>query len=178
MTRLDAAMLEKYKLNKVILKFAKRGDEYIKELANQVLDPGGKPGKPIIADTKDVERVEKKVAVPVKANSSIVRAAAPSTKTAVPLSKPIDRKPTTQSAVKSSTGVANRTLPITSKAMNDAKVDGKAGGTGTPTTLPTKEKIKHVISKPSVFASLQSASKKPGTSNAAQKAGQNVTQAR
>jgi len=178
LTRLDTATLEKYKLNKVILKFAKRGDDYIKDLAQQILDRGERSGKPSVADTKGGAAVEKKADGPVKAAPSLTRAAVSNTKTPTTLSNPIDRKSTSQAPVKPSTGIASKSLPITSRAVNNTKTDGKATGPTAAASIPAKEKIKHVVSKPSVFASLQSASKKPGTSISAQKVSQNVAQAR
>ena len=174
-TSIDRELWEKTKLDKLLAKVVRRSEGNIKALAQKVLDNVEQYSKQKSANGKATQTVE-----PTKASGPIPtgiqrRASEPVTvakrqrdvvSTATPASKKGDAKPS--SAVLSKT------------AGSLVKGDLKASGSAlTANGTQPKVKVNHVIPKASVFSSLQSASKKPGTSIAAQKlAQQNDTKTR
>ena len=167
-TTVDQSLLERTKLDKLLPKIVKRSDEKTKVLAQQVLDNAEQRSKQKPAESKSAQTVD----------SSKVGAQT-RTPDHIPLLK--RQRDTASPAV---AGLKKGTLTSLSKSLGSAKsagtsnksaqpikTDAKSSGT-TANSIQTKVKVNHVVAKPSVFSSLQSASKKPGTSIAAQKAAQ------
>ena len=163
-TTLDQAVLAKTKIDKVLPRLVKKGDEEGKELAQRILsnaaanskqkDPDGKTSafaKPSV----DASRISN--AVP-----GIKKPRATDNLSPQPVKK-------LSNAVSASSGAAPaKSTSLLGKRQQPAKVDPKAAVKSTPATAPPKVKNNHISAKPSgFFSSLQSASKKPGTSNAA-----------
>ena len=185
-TTVDQALLEKTKLNKVFPKLLKRSNEKIKSLVQKVLDSAESLSKQAASENKsstNVDPVKKTTSISAPANvraslqTNGVNRPRETTKSATPTL----RKPTAASSAisKPSPAVSGKNSVAAAKGNQPAKLDGKAFTLTTSSGNPsTKVKINHVVAKPtSLFAGLQSASKKPGTSNAAQKAAQQTLQA-
>jgi hypothetical protein len=84
---------------------------------------------------------------------------------------PVGLKKTTlpASSRPSGLGSAKASVPP-NKSVQPARQDSRAQTAPSNNAVPPKVKVVNVTAKPSVFSSLQSASKKPGTSIASQKA--------
>ena len=159
----------------MLSKLLKRGDEGIKSLAQKILDNAVAFSKQKLNDSKGISthelkesrsagatnvRVPPAVAGVKRPRESVVLSAQPVKKTAL----------TTKASVLPSATSLKATIS-SSKRPEAAKSEEKATtvSTGAITAAP-KVKVNHVTAKPSTFfSSLQSASKKPGTSIAAQK---------
>lgn len=168
-TTLDLAVLAKTKIDKVLPRLVKKGDEEGKELAQRILsnaaanskqkDPDGKPSQIQEAKAKpstDPSRVSTTV-------TGLKKPRASDSLTPQPVKKP-------SVAVSASSGATPpKSTTLLGKRQQPAKVDTKAAVKSTPASAaPPKVKNNHISAKPSgFFSSLQSASKKPGTSNAA-----------
>ena len=176
-TTIDRALLEKVKLDKVLSKLIKKPDEKIKALAQKILDSVASSSK-----AKDVPN--KPSPVPVNgvskgttASSSAARPSEslrkqrdnatptlPAKKAAAPLSKPGSVVSAKSAAISSRGAQALKEAAAAKAATNNTAINAPA----------IKVKVNHVVPKTSsFFANLQSASKKPGTSNAAKAAQQN-----
>ena len=176
-TTLDLAVLAKTKIDKVLPRLVKKGDEEGKELAQRILsnaaanskqkDPDGKPAH--IQEAKEKDGKTSAWAKP-SVDPSRVSNAVPGIKkprAADNLSpQPVKKL---SNAVSASSGAAPaKSTSLLGKRQQPAKVDPKAAVKSTPASAPPKVKNNHISAKPSgFFSSLQSASKKPGTSNAA-----------
>lgn len=176
---LDQAVLEKTKFDKVLPRLIKRGDGRVKELAQRVLDNAAALAKKkaeLSHDARDVSAKEKGPSKPL------------------PTSKPPPPEPVLV-ARRPKEGERNGTLPqkktIPAATTSVFRAPGSVKGTGMFSKRPSvstadnkpavpnttqnaaKPKTNHIAAKPSgFFSSLQSASKKPGTSNAALQAAQ------
>lgn len=176
-TTLDQAVLAKTKIDKVLPRLVKKGDEEGKELAQRILsnaaanskqkDPDGKSA--YIQEAKEKDGKTSAFAKP-SVDPSRVSNAVPGIK------KPratdnLSPQPVKKlsNAVNASSGAAPaKSTSLVGKRQQPAKVDPKAAIKSTPASAPPKVKNNHISAKPSgFFSSLQSASKKPGTSNAA-----------
>ncbi|MCJ1282706.1 hypothetical protein MMC26_002031 [Xylographa opegraphella] len=166
------------RVEKTLLRLMKRSNEKTKVLAQRVLDEAEQYLKDKSADSKSAQTVE----VSKAGALNMPNRPAQSSEPVSTLKRP--REPTTPAVVvpKKSNSIASsrqgsanapKTAGTLGKATLSTKPDGKTSSTSTAvsTTAP-KVKVNHVVAKPSVFASLQSASKKPGTSLAALKAAQ------
>ena len=185
-TTVDQALLEKTKLSKVFPKLLKRSNEKIKSLAQKVLDSAESVSKQPASENKsstNVDPVKKTTSVSASTNvrasvqaNGVTRPREITSSTISTLRKPISGPSV---ASKQSPAVSGKNAIAAAKGTQPAKSDGKASTLTTSSGNPsTKVKINHVVAKPtSLFAGLQSASKKPGTSNAAQKAAQQTLQA-
>ena len=174
-TSIDRELWEKTKLDKLLAKLVKRSEGSIKALAQKVLDNVEQYSKQKSANGKAAQTVEPTKASGPNASGIQRRASEPfalvkrqrdvaPTATAAP--KKTDAKP--------SSAVLSKTAG--SLVKGDLKLSGSAL---MASVVQSKVKVNHVIPKASVFSSLQSASKKPGTSIAAQKlAQQNDTKSR
>lgn len=173
----DPVVLEKTKLDKLLLKLIKRSEERIKVLAQQVLSNAEQHSKHKTGDSKSAQIEEaSKPGAPNFSNSpgrasepvSTLKRQREATAPVVIVSKRgASVNPSKQSGQPSAKaiGAAGKGTPAT-------KETSKTSGVSTLPIAAPKIKVNHVTTKPSVFSSLQSASKKPGTSNAAQKAAQ------
>ena len=147
-TNIDTSLLEKTKLDKLLQRLHKRGDEEGKKLALKILDNAkSADGKPSIA-SHGPSLASKSGQDSIKSMSS-------------------DVKKDRQGEVKRPVNEANSkgvNGTVTSKAKaspGDARSTSKSGSDSTD----SKAKVINVPSKPSAFfSSLKSASKKPGTS--------------
>ena len=179
---IDQTLLEKVKLDKVLQRLLKRSDEEIKTLAQKVLekvasytklkDSDNKPGQsPLTANLKGLGLADS------SGSSARVVGSATGSKgqriSVAPLtqsSKKVVPTPTSKASLNSSV----RTAGASSKGAQTSKIDTKAAAVADVADNQAKKiKVNHVVPKQSTFFStLQSASKKPGTSNAALKAAQ------
>lgn len=171
-------MLAKTKIDKVLPRLLKKGDDEGKEFAQRILsnaaanskqkDPDGKLAQ--IQEAKDKDGKASAVAKP-SIDSSRVSNIVPGIKTPRPSENPSPQPAKKVSnAVSASSGAApGKSTSLLGKRQQPPKVDPKAAVKSTPASAPPpKVKNNHISAKPSgFFSSLQSASKKPGTSNAA-----------
>ena len=152
-TTIDQSILEMTKVEKVLPRLVKRGDDQGKKFAQKVLDNAA--SKPKVGEEKSAQGQETNAA-----NSKLLGDGARSSNSNEAKTRPIDAK-------KNDKGVANKLSSGSEARIPQSKVDGKAG-TKTPTadTSSTKAKVNNITGKSSgFFSSLQSASKKPGTSS-------------
>ena len=145
-TSIDASLLEQTKMDKVLPRFVKRGDEQGKILAQKILDSAAKAKTPrgsVVEVSSGVGSAPNGASSNKQPRAGSAEAARPRTSTA--------KEPTTDASNKASK------LSLASKT---AAPNGD-GDISKVKAIPT-------TSKPSgFFAGLQSASKKPGTSNKA-----------
>lgn len=174
-TTVDQSLLERTKLDKILPKFVKRGDEKIKTLAQQVLDNVEQYSKQKPADSKSAQTVDSSKATSIGAQKRAPEPVAPLKRQrdiAAPAVAGL-KKGTSMSLSRPGSAVTTKTTGPLSKATQPAKTEAKPSGTSsTANIISCKVKVNHVVAKPSLFSSLQSASKKPGTSIAALKAAQ------
>ena len=152
-TTIDQSILEMTKVEKVLPRLVKRGDDQGKKFAQKVLDNAASKQK--VGEEKSAQGQETNAA-----NAKLLGDGARSSNSVEAKPRPIDAK-------KGDKGVANKLTSGSEARTTPSKVDAKAG-TKTPTadTSSTKAKVNNVTGKPSgFFSSLQSASKKPGTSS-------------
>ncbi|KAI9881522.1 MAG: hypothetical protein M1830_000085 [Pleopsidium flavum] len=174
---LDQVVLEKTKFDKVLPRLIKRGDSKVKELAQGILDNAAALAKKkaeLINDNRDLpvkENVSSKSHAASKLPSDRVlglkRAKEGDKNNALP-----QRKAAPPTIPGSRPSGATKTTGLFSKRHSVSTPETKSQ---VPASIPNVAKIKgnHVAAKPSgFFSSLQSASKKPGTSNAAVQAAQ------
>lgn len=184
-TTIDRALIEKVKLDKVLPKLIKKGDEKIKALAQKVLDS--------VALSKPKDATNKPSPVPVngtsKSTGSASSSSSASARTSDFLKKQRDGITPTLPAKKlvpplskpgSVASAKSGTISIKGAQVLKEVAAAKSVASATTTNGPTgKVKVNHVVPKTSTFfSSLQSASKKPGTSNAAKAAQQADSKAR
>lgn len=178
MTRctIDQALLEKTKLDKVLPKLLKKGDEKVQALVRKVLDNVSTSSKPKDSSRPGEQTTEPRTEL---AKGGLNGKLSTGLRTAEPqphLKRPRDSSSSTAPPAKksviagssrASSGAAVKSIPV--KGSQLVKTDTKSSNL----TPAPKNKANHVAIKPSsLFANLQSASKKPGTSIAAQKAAQ------
>lgn len=165
-TSTTAALLEKTKLDKILPRLAKKGNDAVKDMLQKIEETVKANTEITAADTPKAEDVKLEKSAIVSANATKV----------MPKAK---AKVTTLGSIpKSMTIVGNAKSSIPAKNSADGVTKAPSLKADVKKTDP-KAKIVSELSKakpiapgrtPSVFAGLQSASKKPGTSNAAQKA--------
>ncbi|KAL8686751.1 MAG: hypothetical protein Q9218_006892 [Villophora microphyllina] len=174
---IDQAMLERTKIDKVLPRIVKRGDEQGKAFAQKVLDNAAAVSKqtpldsksPPFSDSKD--NVAKKPVTGSKAPTEVSSGARkPQISGEVGLQS-LKKTASANAATSSVSAAANvRAGGLLSKKTSTT--DNKAADKGSvPASAAAKIKTTSVAPKTttSFFTSLQSASKKPGTSNAALK---------
>lgn len=177
-TTLDQAVLAKTKIDKVLPRLLKKGDEEGKELAQRILsnaaanskqkDPDGKPAQ--IQEAKDKDGKASAITKPSIDPSRISNTVPGLKKSRTPDNLSPQPVKKLSNAVSALSGAAPpKSASLLGKRQQPAKVDPKAAVKSTPASAPpSKVKNNHISAKPSgFFSSLQSASKKPGTSNAA-----------
>ncbi|PGH14959.1 hypothetical protein AJ80_05722 [Polytolypa hystricis UAMH7299] len=175
---MDQTMLEKTKNDKILTRFVKKGGDIIKKLAQIILEnaaevtkrkgdsskPSSKEGTP---NGSDHGSMLSQVVVPVTRPDSVAgtkRPREPELADSIPTKRPV-----TPSNAKPISKLAPATQTA-KKAVGSAQ-DAKSASTG-PAATASKPKANIIVPKPppSLFNSLMSASKKPGTSNAARAA--------
>ena len=176
-TTLDQAVLTKTKIDKVLPRLVKKGDDEGKDLAQRVLNNAAAiskqksgDGKPLPSqETKEKNSKTTSIAKPLlehsRPSNNVPGIKKPRAENAA--EQPV-KKISTEGRVSSGTTTA-RSSALLRKRQQPAKIDPKTATKPTPSSAPTpKVKTNHISAKPSgFFSSLQSASKKPGTSNAA-----------
>ncbi|KAL9578337.1 MAG: hypothetical protein Q9212_005783 [Teloschistes hypoglaucus] len=174
---IDQAMLEKTKMDKVLPRIVKRGDEQGKAHAQKVLDNAAALSKQTSIDSKSSlssdlkdNAAKKPVAGSKASTETLAEAKRLQVSGGVGLQGP--KKPTSAKSAASSTGAAGNAKGgggLLSKKVSTAEIKTADKG-GAPSSTSAKVKTTSVTPKTtSFFTSLQSASKKPGTSNAALK---------
>ncbi|KAL9613061.1 MAG: hypothetical protein Q9167_002360 [Letrouitia subvulpina] len=169
---IDQAILEKTKMDKVLSKLVKRAEAQTKLSAQKVLDSASAVSKQKSLDSKSSQVAEVKDRGLSKPPTDTPKASVepnPGSKKfqgGGSLGPQPAKKLGTLTTTPTGQGVASTTkLPgsVGKKPNPDAKAATKASAASAP-----KVKTNHIVAKPSgFFQSLQSASKKPGTSNAA-----------
>ena len=167
--KVDRETLEKTKLDKLLPKLVKKGDEKVKSLAQQVLDKSGITLSKLPADGKHVaNQPSKDSATPastvdgtrsIEGSPSLKRPRQNDTAASVPNKKQLS----SDGAVSSPNKTVSKPISgLEKRRQQAAKADSKAGSKVTSSTVPEKVKTNHIAAKPSAFfSSLQSASKKP-----------------
>ena len=154
-TTIDQSVLEVTKVEKVLPRLVKRGDDQGKRFAQKVLDNAANVSKQKIAEDKSAQNQE------INAGNAKLLGDGPRN------SNSNETKPRPTEVKKGDKSAANKTSSSSEARQPPTKVDAKAG-TKTPSAdgSSTKVKVNNVTAKPSgFFSSLQSASKKPGTSS-------------
>ena len=160
-TTLTDEKLEKTHLVKVLPRFAKKGDAKTQFYAKRIITNAGNATKDKTSDTSAKKSATKETS-----------AASPVSKRAEPepvagVKRPASAAADGGSQKKVATGM-NRANAVSDYAKQNGVVKKSVPTSeGAKPTLSTTAKPKQVIAKPSgLFSSLQSAAKKPGTSNA------------
>ena len=151
-TTIDQSALEVTKVQKVLPRLVKRGDDQVKKFAQKILDNATDVSKQKTADEKAGQGQE--------TNAKRLGDGARVSKSNETQPRSIDTK-------KGDKGVINKSASTSEARQTSAKIDVKAG-TKPPSTdaASAKAKANTSTAKPSgFFSSLQSASKKPGTSS-------------
>ena len=154
-TTIDQSVLELTKVEKVLPRLVKRGDDRSKKFAQRVLDNAASVSKQKVAEEKSAQGQETNTG-----NAKLLGDGSRNFNSNETKTRPIDAK-------KGDKGVANKTASGSEARLPPSKVDVKAG-TKVPSAdaSSTKAKANNVTAKPSgFFSSLQSASKRPGTSS-------------
>ena len=174
-TSIDRELWEKAKLDKLLIKVVRRTEGSIKAQAQKVLDNVERYSKQKAANGKTTSSVEQSKASGTIATGTQRRGPEP-----VAVVKRQRDVVTTATAAPKKADAKSGSALLSKTAGSLVKGDLKASGSAmTANVTQPKVKVNHVIPKASVFSSLQSASKKPGTSIAAQKlAQQNDTKTR
>lgn len=177
-TNLDQAVLGGSKLDKILPRILKKGDEEGKELAQKIFQNAainskqkytdGKP--PHVQAAKDKDGKHNASVKPSIDNTRVTNSIPGIKKSRgvdIPSVQPV-KKATDTGHVLSGAGSAKSAGPF-AKRPQVVKPELKAFSKSAPTiTTLNQKKANHISAKPSgFFSSLQSASKKPGTSNAA-----------
>lgn len=170
---LDQAVLEKTKFDKVLPRLMKRGDSRVRDLAQKVLDNAAALAKKkadLLQDVRDASAKEKGPLKPLPTSKAppepvlVTRRPKEGEKNAVPPQR--KAIPATTTSVSRAPGSVKGT-GMFSKRPSVSTADNKPAASNSVQNA-AKPKTNHVAAKPSgFFSSLQSASKKPGTSNAA-----------
>lgn len=157
---IDQAMLERTKMDKVLPKIVKRGNDQGKIFAQAVLDNAAAVSRQKSLDSKASKPADNKLSSGQSPDNK-----KPSPGGTVGSQAP---KNTTASSNGVSAGTKGGNLTARKQSGTDAKTSSKGP---VPATIVPKVKTNVVAPKAtSFFSSLNSASKKPGTSNAALKA--------
>ncbi|KAL8828339.1 MAG: hypothetical protein Q9170_006648 [Blastenia crenularia] len=173
---IDQAVLERTKMDKVLPKIVKRGDERGKEFAQKVLANAAAVSKQKSLDSKASKSMDNKVATENKASigsrgsveaSSGAKKAQPSGESG--LQPPKKGSSATSSA--SLNGMVGSSRAGSTVSKKAAVAEPKSSDKATSASATTAKVKTNVVAPKatSFFSSLQSASKKPGTSNAALK---------
>ena len=167
---LNQRLLEQTKLDRMLPRFVRKGNEQIKQLAQQVIDNAIKLSKQDAEDKKDVPiKGETKTASSKPTTTQEAAGVKRSRSSDTPSSQPAKRpaQPVPPRAGPSSAGVkpglSNNTKTAASKTATSARAEPKPAANASASDSPTKPKSA-VQKAPSLLSSLKPASKKPGTS--------------
>lgn len=167
--KFDKELLEKTKLDKLLPRFVKRGDDVVQKFARAILEKSGRAANKAIPDGKPGQTPAPKDLSTSKA--SVENARASELATGIKRPRPSDTPNTspTKKQASSTNGVGNAPKQVSlfeKKRQQAAKLDPKVSGKpATNTSATEKVKTNHITAKPSAFfSSLQSASKKSNLS--------------
>ncbi|KAI5307309.1 hypothetical protein KEM56_000015 [Ascosphaera pollenicola] len=169
-TTIDQAILEKTKVSKILPRFVKKGGDITKKLAQQVLDNAA-------AESKRKSEAKTKSATSASTASTVREGKAAASRTVQTARQPPSAKREREydeilsSTKRSAQSYAKRPkLPSTTQ-RGGQPYTGTAGKTAAITpAAPKSTTVQKPVAPTSIFSSLVSASKKPGTSNAARAA--------
>ncbi|KAM5447305.1 hypothetical protein MaudCBS49596_006068 [Microsporum audouinii] len=175
---MDLTMLEKTKNDKILTRFVKKGGTTIKELAQLIMDNAAsaskKKAEAAKSSVKDGNNAGSSGSQPSKlreaSNSSSQPVAGIKRVREDDNGTTMTKRVVSPSFAKAATRIAPGTASTVARKAPAAAKDVKSASNGA--SQPAKPKANIVIPKPtpSLFSSLMSASKKPGTSNAARAA--------
>ena len=175
-TSMNQTLLEKTKLNKILPKFVRQGNEATKNLVQRVnkIVSSNTGMENASVQAKQVKQESKPLSVPTSGIHLANGVKRQKASEAVPSKKIVSNgqsKPIPSAVNGGKAGLSTKPVTVSTKA---AAVKTEAKSTGTVSSLPTTlQKTKTVVPKPaSLLTGLLSASKKPGTSIASQKATQ------
>ena len=168
--KVDRETLEKTKLDKLLPKLVKKGDEKVKVLAQRVLDKSG-----IIPNNKQVPDGKRSLLHETK-EASAVNLSRDESRLSEGLKRPRANDPSSglpnkkQASSENASPNLSKTIPkpvsgLEKRRQQAAKADAKSGQKATSSAnVIEKVKTNHIAAKPSAFfSSLQSASKKPAS---------------
>lgn len=162
-------------MDKVLQKIVKRGDEQGRAFAQKVLANAAVASKQKSLDSKPLQSSDIKEATAKKAfvgskTSLESPAAVKKSQVSGESGSQLSKKGTTALTSTSLNGLSGNAKAASLASRKPSTTESKVSDKGAPTTTATKVKTNVVTPKAtSFFSSLQSASKKPGTSNAALK---------
>ena len=161
--------LEKIHLSKVLPRYTKKGDAKTQFYAKRILSNAASGTKNKAADPVAKKAVTKDTSAP----SPIAKRAEPESVAGV--KRPASATGEGGAQKKIATGVPRTNATLATTKQNGVAKKPTPSTDNTKSTTTTASKPKQVVAKPSgLFSSLQSAAKKPGTSNA-NKVGQSGT---
>lgn len=154
-TTIDQSVLELTKVEKVLPRLVKRGDDQGKKFAQKVLDNAANVSKLKIAEDKSTQGQE--------TNAGSAKLLGDGARHSISN----DAKQRSMDPKKGDKGVTNKTASGSEARLPLTKIDAKAGTKPSSADASSaKAKVNNATAKPSgFFSSLQSASKKPGTSS-------------
>lgn len=157
-------LLEQYKLKKTLAVFTKRGGEETKAFVRKIEDNATASSKAQTEKAKEVKQEKLSDIKVAKTEAPLNRLSTPDSVTGIKRPRPTDGSTTQQPAkrVASGSGTTVRGSPTLQKSSPSTTTK-----TMTPATVAAKPKAVVPTKTTGLFAGLQSASKKPGTSNAA-----------
>lgn len=165
--KIEQETLEKTKLDKLLPRLVKKGDDQVKGLAQSFLEKSGLSLKKTQSDGKSGQAVKDPSAVKAPLDSTKPSNVAAGTKRP----KPPDTSASPPSKKQSASAANNGPKPVSlleKRRQQAAKIDSRTSGKPATAPIPEKVKANHITAKPSAFfSSLQSASKKPGVSKIA-----------
>lgn len=179
-TTLDQAVLEKTKVDKVLQRLIKKGDNEGKKYAQKVLDNAAAVTKQKAIDNKllctnDTKEKQTQNVSGIKSSldSSRIFDSNNDIKKQKMSELAAGQSPNKQLSTAShgvNTTASSKSIGLLGKRQQTSKTDLKTTTKSHASAMPvSKVKTNHISAKPSgFFSSLQSASKKPGTSNASQ----------
>ncbi|PGH30741.1 hypothetical protein GX50_06503 [[Emmonsia] crescens] len=176
---MDQAMLEKTKNDKILTRFVKKGGDVIKQLAQTILSNAAELTKrkaelAKAAPNKTEDTLNKDGMVPMNPEIVIRNPPPPTAGAKRPREPETGGSPATKRTVTPSNGkpIAKPTAAVVTKRTTNNTLDTKSTAATGNIAAAGKPKPNMVVPKPtpSLFSSLMSASKKPGTSNAARAA--------
>lgn len=171
--KVERETLEKTKLDKLLPKLVKKGDEKVRTLAQRVLDksgiglnkqlPDGKPSQPQLTKDSNAGNSTQDGARSWDGGPNLKRSRVLDSSSILPNKKLAASESTVPNSMKS---IPKPVSGLEKRRQQAAKTDSKAGSKAVSSAnVPEKVKTNHIAAKPSAFfSSLQSASKKPGTS--------------
>ena len=154
-TTIDRSVLASTKVERVLSRLVKRGDDQGKKFAQKVLDNAANVSKLKLAEDKSTQGQE--------TNAGSAKLLGDGARHSISN----DAKQRSMDPKKGDKGVTNKTASGSEARLPLTKIDAKAGTKPSSADASSaKAKVNNATAKPSgFFSSLQSASKKPGTSS-------------